>query len=199
VSVPGAPGPAARGGWAGALGHLYDRAVVVLASALMLVVVAIMGTQVFFRYVLNDSLIWAEEVSGYLLVVMTFLFLGAAFERGEMVAIRLFVDVLPPRLALALRLPPLVAMIAFLLILSVYAARFAALGAGYNIPAASFIGSALLGRSADVQLSMYWLYLAIPLGCLILAAHLTVALWRTAWELAGRGAPARGRAPVGGD
>jgi TRAP-type C4-dicarboxylate transport system permease small subunit len=174
-----------------ALGRLYARAVAILASTLVLVVVAVMGAQVFYRYVLNDSLIWAEEVSGYLLVLMTFLFIGAAFERGEMVTIRFFVDMLPPKVRLTLMIPSFVAMITFLLVLSYYAMRFASLGAGYNVPAATFIASAIRGRDTDFQLSMYWLYLAIPAGCLILCGHFLAALWRL-------GRAARGRADLAG-
>lgn len=176
-----------RRGWLAALGSCYTRAVLVLASTLMITIVVVMGVQVFFRYVLNDSLIWAEEVCGYLLVVMTFLFLGAAFEGGEMVTIRLFVDWLPPRARAALMIPSFVAMIGFLLILTYYATRFAALGSGYNIPAAGFIASAVFGPDVQWRVSMYWLYLTIPAGCLILSGHLLVALWRMVRVALGRG------------
>jgi TRAP-type C4-dicarboxylate transport system permease small subunit len=176
-------------GWTRALARLYAGAVVGLATAIMAVVVVIMGVQVFFRYVLNDSLIWAEEVSGYLLVLMTFLFVGAAYERGEMATLRLLVDLLPARVRIAIMLPSLGAMIGFLWVLAYYGLRFAEMGSSYNIPAASFIGSAVLGPGADLRVSMYWLYLAIPAGCLLLSGHLLVALWRL-------GRAARGRAEL---
>jgi TRAP-type C4-dicarboxylate transport system permease small subunit len=170
-----------------ALHRAYTRAVTSAASTLMLAVVAVMGAQVFYRYVLNDSLIWAEEVSGYLLVIITFGFIGAAFERGEMVSIRVFTDLLPPRLRILLMIPSFAAMITFLLVLAYYAMRFASLGSGYNIPAVGFIGSTLLGRQAEVQVSMYWLYLVIPAGCVILSGHFLVTLWRLSRVALGRG------------
>jgi TRAP-type C4-dicarboxylate transport system permease small subunit len=188
--MPPADPDRAAGGWVAALGRGYRRAVAIFASAIMVVVVIVMGAQVFYRYVLNDSLIWAEEVSGYLLVVTTFLLIGAAFERGEMVSIRFFVDALPPRARLLLSIPSFVAMTGFLLVLAYYALRFASLGAAYNIPAAGFIGSALAGPDANVQVSMYWLYLTIPAGCLILSGHFLVALCRMGRAAAGRADPA---------
>ncbi|MDH3235858.1 MAG: TRAP transporter small permease subunit, partial [Alphaproteobacteria bacterium] len=74
----------------GALGW-YNRILDTIAAALMGTIVVVMVVQVFARYVLNDSLIWAEELCRYLLIWITFLFIGIAFERGEFIAI----DVLP--------------------------------------------------------------------------------------------------------
>lgn len=178
-----------------ALGWLYRGAVIVLACLLMTVIVVVMGVQVFYRYVLNDSLIWAEELCGYLLAVMTFLFVGAAFQNGEMVSIRLIVDLLAPRVRLLFLIPSFAAMIAFLVVLAAYATQFARLGVAQVIPAAGFIASALLGRDTQVSVSMYWLYMTIPVGCLLLAGHLAVTLARMAMALAGRGDPEAVLAP----
>ena len=41
------------------------RIVMLVVMTLMAVIVASMCAQVFWRYVLNDSLIWPEEVSRY--------------------------------------------------------------------------------------------------------------------------------------
>lgn len=68
------------------------RLVAAAVAAMFLVVVA----QVFFRYVLNASLIWAEEAARYLLVLTTFVGAPVAMRRGAHIAVTLVVELLPP-------------------------------------------------------------------------------------------------------
>lgn len=72
--------------------------------ALIVVIMAVMALGVFFRYVLNDSLSWSEEVARYGLVAITFIGCGAAIRRRSHVRIDLLDLVLPPRVFFALRL-----------------------------------------------------------------------------------------------
>jgi TRAP-type C4-dicarboxylate transport system permease small subunit len=137
-----------------------------------------MGTQVFFRYILNDSLIWAEEFSSYMLVLISFFLLGAAFQRGEMMKIELLMVRLPDRLRAAVNVPIYLVMIAFLLVLSYYCYRFALLNRTTSIPAFDFIVSSMTGETRTVVVSRFWLYLTLPLGMCILAVHLAVAMSR---------------------
>jgi TRAP-type C4-dicarboxylate transport system permease small subunit len=168
-----------------ALLRLYRRAMMGLACAMLSAIVAIMGAQVFFRYVLNNSLIWAEEVSGYLLVWISFLFLGAAFERGQLVA----VEILHGRVGRRARVVMLVVgyglALAFLGVIVVYGWRVAEFNALATIPAADFIASAIMGRDVALDLSAFWIYLAVPVGCGLLFLHILgwlvarlVAIWR---------------------
>lgn len=166
-------------------GRLYRGAVAVLGVALMTIIVVTMGVQVFCRYVLNDSLIWAEELSSYMLVIMSFLLLGAAFENGELMRLGILTDRLRPRWAAALRLPVLLAMAAFLVYLSWYGYKFALLNRTSTIPALDFIVSAVTGVNRTLVVSRYWLYLFIPAGFLILAMHCILDLARSVGFLAG--------------
>ncbi|MGH6896631.1 MAG: TRAP transporter small permease [Geminicoccaceae bacterium] len=167
-----------RGGALAAAGRLYNAAAIILASGLMSVLVTVMGVQVFFRYVLNDSLIWAEEVCRYTLVLLTFLLIGAAFERGELVRLDILTNILPERIKAPLSILIYLTMIGFLWTLVYYGYLFAALNSQFSMPAADFIGTALFGADATGAISMYWLYLAIPVGCLILSGHFILALLR---------------------
>jgi TRAP-type C4-dicarboxylate transport system permease small subunit len=169
---------ATRGGALATAGRLYNAAAIILASGLMMVLVVVMGVQVFFRYVLNDSLIWAEEVCRYSLVLLTFLLIGAAFERGELVRFDVLTNMLPERVKAPLNIFIYLMMIGFLWTLVYYGYRFAALNRHFSIPAADFIGTALFGGGAAGAISMYWLYLAIPVGCLILSGHFVLAVLR---------------------
>ena len=60
-----------------------------LAGTSMLAIVVIMVVQVFARYVLNASLIWAEELCRYILIWQSFLLIGIAYHQGELVALEL--------------------------------------------------------------------------------------------------------------
>jgi TRAP-type C4-dicarboxylate transport system permease small subunit len=177
------------GGWLKRLARVYTLAFMSIAAIAMSVIVVVMAVQVFYRYALNDSLIWAEEVARYFLILMTFLLVGVAFERGELVSVQFFMHRLPRRIAYLLTIPVYLAIIAFLVTISYYGYSFANLNARFPMPAVDFILSSILGRPVSGALSMYWLYLLIPLGCLTLAAHFAVALWRHVRSANGGGKP----------
>ncbi len=79
----------------------YDAGAAALSSVIMLALVLVVGMQVFFRYVLNAPLPWPEEVSGFLFVWLVFLGATVTIRRGEVPAVRVFVDRLPAPFAAA--------------------------------------------------------------------------------------------------
>lgn len=156
----------------GAAYRFYDRVLTVLAVLLVGGTAAIMGTQVVFRYVLNDSLIWAEEVCGYMLVWTTFLFLGRAFERGELVIVSAVLDRMGRGTAFFCLIVGYGLVLAFLGMLVVYGYAFAEFNEITTVPAADFIWSGIVGKDVMVDLSAFWIYLALPIGCAILFLHI---------------------------
>lgn len=56
----------------------------------------IVAVQVFFRYVLNHSLFWSEELARYLLVWLTFLGASVAYHRKVHPGIDIFYSMMPP-------------------------------------------------------------------------------------------------------
>ena len=158
--------------------RVHDRAVAALAIVLMSAIVVTMATQVFFRYVLNNSIIWAEELSSYMLVLISFLLLGAAFQRGEMMNIELVTGRLGRRGRAIWLVPLSLCMIGFLSVLSYYCYQFALLNRSTTIPALDFIATSITGETQTLVLSRYWLYLMIPIGLMLLAAHILLAMVR---------------------
>ena len=150
---------------------LYGQVSCVIAVILVGSIVAIMGAQVFFRYVLNDSLIWAEEVCGYLLVWVSFLFLGRAFERGELVIVSVLLDRLGRTAAMVCLVAGYGLTLAFLGMLVIYGYDFAEFNTITTVPAADFIWAGLTGTDEELELSAFWIYLAVPVGCGLLFLH----------------------------
>jgi TRAP-type C4-dicarboxylate transport system permease small subunit len=97
---------------------LVEYALFVLGFTMSAVVVA----QVFFRYGLNHSLFWAEELSRFLVVWITFLGASVVYRRGRHAKIQ----ILPERFRHGVRsiLVDLVAL-AFFLIMVGYGLKFA--------------------------------------------------------------------------
>lgn len=160
-------GPIGAAGW-------YNRILDAAAAALMALIVIIMVVQVFARYVLNDSLIWAEELCRYLLIWITFLFIGIAFQRGEFIAVDILTANLTPRRRFILKAVVTVPVLVFLWLMVTngyaYATRFAA----QNIPAIDFIWTSLTGAPAKVPI--VWVYVSVPIGSGLLLLHMILSL-----------------------
>jgi TRAP-type transport system small permease protein len=136
--------------------------VVWLNGAFVLAITALMATlvvgNVFCRYVLNASLIWAEELSQYLMVWMVFLGAGLGFRQGRHVAVEMLQDALPGKLGWMLRWAVLVISAIFLATLVVLGIRYAIFAAGQETPA--------------LQISAAIPYSAVPVGAALFLFHL---------------------------
>lgn len=66
-----------------------------LGAFCILLMVGIIITQVFFRYVLGGALAWPEEASRFLMLWSAGLMIGTAYRRGGFVAIEILVVLLP--------------------------------------------------------------------------------------------------------
>lgn len=72
-----------------------DRGAAVVVMAVMAVMVTIVSAQVFFRYVLNDSIDWAEEISRLCFVWTMFLAIPLGLKHGAHIGLELLVARLP--------------------------------------------------------------------------------------------------------
>src|SRR3990167_3110257 len=95
-----------------------------LIVAMMAAMVALVFTNVVSRYILNFSIIWAEELSQYLMVWITFLGAGLAMREGRHVAVEMLQDALPQPLARTARLIVIIAVLVFLATLVVLGVMF---------------------------------------------------------------------------
>ena len=67
-----------------------------LAGFLLVIMLLVVVLQIVFRYVLNDSLIWSEEIAKAMMVWTAFLVAPWAYRVGANVRIELFVNEMPP-------------------------------------------------------------------------------------------------------
>lgn len=125
-------------------------------------IVALTAVQVVYRYLLGSSLFWPDEAARALLIALTFLLAGASYHRGEMVAVDIAIRSLGPRWARAVRAVSLLLVLALLAALVWYGFVFAEFNA--------------VQTTAALQVSVFWIYLTVPIGCLILAIHVALGL-----------------------
>lgn len=104
--------------------HVLDRLSAVinrvaLAAAVLLAVlmIACLCTEVFFRYALNHSLPWSEEVALLLFTWVVMLFGSIGVREGFHVRVSVIVDLLPPTVRLWLDRVILVGIAAFAVVI----------------------------------------------------------------------------------
>ena len=121
-----------------------------LAGGLLMAMTAIVLLQIVYRYVLNDSLIWTEEMSKTLMVWAAFLVAPWAYRNGANVRIEMFSDELPKLLGrvLQLVLNLLVVWIIFVFLRE----AFGLVERGFSI------------RAASLPVQVGWFYVIVPLS-----------------------------------
>ena len=126
-----------------------------LTVGLVAVMTTIVLSGVFFRYVLNDALPWSEEIAKFLMVWMTFVAAPLAFRAGALVAINAVPN------ALKGRARQLLLVIIQLVIISLMVAF---------VDRGSFLAkNAYIQRASTIDLSITYVYIAMPIGALSIA------------------------------
>ncbi len=118
-------------GFLGVLDRVVDAILVVILTFTTVILVA----GVFFRYVLNSSLAWSDEIGGYMLGWMTFMGIYSCFRKGMHLDFDLAVQSLPPALRRAVLVLGDVIMLVFALVMAWLSLRIVMKVGG------SFIGS----------------------------------------------------------
>ncbi|HSD51581.1 MAG TPA: TRAP transporter small permease [Candidatus Methylomirabilis sp.] len=140
----------------------FEQTLVTANRAIVFLMMAVMATLVFTnvitRYLFNFSIIWAEEVSQYLMVWIAFLGAGLALRQGRHVAVEMFQERLRPPLGRALRAAIAGMILVFLAVLTVL---------GFQ-----FVAFAWIQETPVLNISLGIPYLAVPIGALLFVLHL---------------------------
>jgi TRAP-type C4-dicarboxylate transport system permease small subunit len=108
-----------------------DYAIAGLLAAILVVVTA----QVLWRYALNSSLVWTEELAKYLFTWMTFVGAVLAIKEGTHIRVRVLADRLPPTACRWLEVSLYLLMVLFLGFLVVVGFQLVLKTAGTRTPA----------------------------------------------------------------
>lgn len=140
--------------------RLFVRANEALVIGLTAAMAVLVIANVIARYAFNHSFIWAEELSRYMMVWVAFLGSGLVLRIGAHIAVEVFQDLLPRRAAQALRLLVVGVLAAALVAMGWLGVQYVAFAWGQETPALGWNFGAV--------------YLAIPLGALLMAVHLAL-------------------------
>ncbi|HJO75677.1 MAG TPA: TRAP transporter small permease [Rhodospirillales bacterium] len=130
----------------------FNRVFLAISAFALVFALAIVALQVFARYVLGDSLIWAEEVARYALIWSALTGAAVAYRHGSHIGVTLLTDMLPLAPATA------VFRIAHLVCLAF---------AGVMTWEGWFLTLRVFARgeiSGGLPLQLGWIYLAVPVG-----------------------------------
>ena len=121
-----------------------------VAGAFLMAMTAIVLLQIIYRYVLNDSLIWTEEVSKTMMVWAAFLVAPWAYRNGANVSIEMFVDELSERLRRGLHL--LLNLLVVWIVLVFLRESFGMVERGFSI------------RAASLPIQVGWFFFVVPMS-----------------------------------
>jgi TRAP-type C4-dicarboxylate transport system permease small subunit len=140
----------------------FERIVVTVNRWIIIAMMVVMATLVFVnvvcRYVLGFSIIWAEELSQYLMVWVAFLAAGLALREGRHVAVEMLQDRLGSKARRVTRHLIALLLIVFMGILIVLGLQFVHFTWDHETPV------------MNIPLGIP--YLAVPIGALLLLIHL---------------------------
>mgnify|MGYP001578017471 CR=1 FL=1 len=131
------------------------KATVALAMGAM---AAIISGEVFFRYVLNSSLYFSEELSRFCFIWAGFLGASLALREGGHIGVTVLVDRLPPAVQRWLLFVARALVLVLLLVVIV--------------TGASVLPDQWAQQTSTLGFSVFWFYLAVPVGALLMAVQL---------------------------
>jgi len=150
---------------------LVNAAAVILFSAM----VAVTTTGVFYRYVLNNALPWAEEADRYLFIWLSFVGASITMRRKGHIAVDLLLRYVSPAWHHWLTLLAQGCVLVFLGIV------FWA-----SLPVIELTSET---RATATDIPMSWVYIAVPTGCVLIAIE-TLRLMAHTWAEMRRGGAA---------
>jgi TRAP-type C4-dicarboxylate transport system permease small subunit len=133
----------------------YLRRIIVFLVCLQgLVIVVLIGTEVFFRYVVGRALSWPEEVIGLIFVWFTLLGVVLLTQSGEHIEFSFLLNRFGPRVGKVFAIFIQVLIALFSLLMIVYGSSYAMMFRFENTPA--------------VGINALWLYLSLPICGLLI-------------------------------
>lgn len=131
----------------------YRKLLLIFTGTSLVIMSLLVIIQVFFRYVLNDSLSWTENLARYFQIYVTFLGAAIALRKGMLISIDLVLSYLKEKTRLRLIIFNYTLVTLFSLFLITVGTKVVLQQITYGQVAPLF-----------VSVPMYLIYLAIPIG-----------------------------------
>ncbi len=146
------------------LSRLIEIAIIIGAAF----IVTIVSTEVVMRYMFKHSLIFTEELSRYLMVWIVFLGSALAIRDKAHIRINVLVKRLNPKLRKATHLIAYGLILIFLAVVTIEGIRI--------------LPSQLRQMCITIDVSLFYFYLAIPVGAVLMIVYLLPAIKATLAE-----------------
>lgn len=146
--------PQGSSGWERVLVQANQAAVVGLMSMMAVLVFA----NVVSRYLFNHSFVWAEELSRYMMIWVAFLGSGLVLRIGAHIAVDVFQDMMPRRVAQAMRVGVVAVLLTCIVAMGWLGAQYVQFAWGQETPVLNW--------------NFGLIYLVIPVGALLMLLHL---------------------------
>lgn len=145
--------------------NIYNYFEEIFLVTIFAILVADIFLQVIMRYVFNNSLFWSEELGRFLFEWLTWIGISLGAKKGEHIKITMLVDKFGFKKAQILNI------ISSMIVLGICAVTIY-----YGIYLCLFwIGS----KYICLQISLAWGYLAIPIGCSLMALRTLGNIWES--------------------
>ncbi len=153
------------------LQYLVSNAAKLIIIFMMAVMSVMVIIQVYVRYVAKGSFPWSEELARYMMAWVAFLGSSLGIETGAHVGVELFVNLLPRKLRIGVKVIIKLGMLAFLA---------AAVKESYSL--CLNVASQL---SPALRIPMVWPYLSVPIGCIFMFIQLIPSFLEDFAEMVG--------------
>lgn len=120
--------------------------------------------QVFFRYALDSSLSWSEELSRYMMIWTAMLGAVAVLDEGDFVSFRWIINLMGPLMQRVLRVLMIICSLFFLIILTYFGTKLALYNMNQMSPA--------------LNVPIGWVYVALPVGSFLIALRMVAQIFQ---------------------
>jgi len=124
---------------------------VIFCYVLLISVTCVAGLAVFFRYILNNPIIWSEEVSRYTLIWLTMVAASVAIKEKKHINLTAFVRRLPRYISLVIEIAISLIIIGLIGVIAKYSLIMV-------------VTKSIRTFSPSIAISMLWPHTALPVG-----------------------------------
>jgi C4-dicarboxylate transporter DctQ subunit len=160
---------------------VFNKVIEILTVIILAVITAMVSLEVVLRYGFGHSLFITEEFTRYALVWMVFLACSLSVADNSHIRVEFLVNLFKGRHRAWVNLAAQALFIVFLVFLIIQGAIALPFQAEQIIP--------------TLNVSMFWFYLAMPVGGLLMVLNLLPQIWNNLLIVAGRVVPPPDEAP----